>query len=268
MIPQRRHTKGPRPGVSGGEAGSGKSDHNDCQWIFPIKEPSQQDKRKLLGLALEIGVKAAFNLHCYQFGGNMYKQSFGGPIGMRLTMSVSRIVMADWSLKAQKVFRDAGIKVYLATSYVDDVKIVIQRLPAGWYFDKKSVSLKYDKIKYEPNITPDKIYNQQESCDEKGNTCISKQTILTSNSFSNNDNIAQVEPAAVEEGSGPEDDNSEGHDHSDKPSSPSLDKLEEVQSQTTVCQLVMSNLNPDIESDNCGIISKTDSGCIAENPWY
>ena len=66
--------------------------------------------KKLLGLALVVGVKASFNLHCYQFGGHVFQQQFGGPIGMRLTMSVSRIVMADWTLKGQEVFTQAGMK--------------------------------------------------------------------------------------------------------------------------------------------------------------
>ena len=104
LIPSRRHTKGPRPRVSGPEATSRKSDPETSQWTYPVEEAGETEMKKLLGLALEIGVRSAFNMHCYSFGGEIFLQSFGGPIGMRLTMAVSQIVMADWSSKVTEVF--------------------------------------------------------------------------------------------------------------------------------------------------------------------
>ena len=87
--------------------------------------------KKLLGLALEIGIKASFNLHCYQFGGKVFLQKFGGPIGMRLTMSVSRVVMADWWVRVVKIIREAGMKILMGSSYVDDVRMVLMSICPG-----------------------------------------------------------------------------------------------------------------------------------------
>ena len=63
LIPWRRFKMGPRPGVSGEEASSGKSNVDDGQWIFPDYIPNEMEIKKLFGLALEIGVKASFGLH-------------------------------------------------------------------------------------------------------------------------------------------------------------------------------------------------------------
>ena len=54
---------------------------------------------------------------------------------MRLTMTVSRIIMADWTSKMKRVFEDAGMRLYLGSSYVDDVRIVIQKISPGWDYD-------------------------------------------------------------------------------------------------------------------------------------
>ena len=43
--------------------------------VFPRNEVSETEIKKLLGLALEIGVKSSFNLHCYEFGGKLFTRS-------------------------------------------------------------------------------------------------------------------------------------------------------------------------------------------------
>ena len=53
------------------------------------------DKAEVMRLAVE----NMFSTHCYRFGGKMYRQTEGGPIGLRSTCAVARVVMARWDIK-------------------------------------------------------------------------------------------------------------------------------------------------------------------------
>ena len=89
-------------------------------WIWPETLPTVRETKILIGIALEIAVKLIFNNFVYTFGGESYLQSFGGPIGARITMCDSRLVMQDWHehfverLKRSKLFEKLG------GLYVDD----------------------------------------------------------------------------------------------------------------------------------------------------
>ena len=130
LIPRRRYTKGTRPGVTGKEPLS-KEVEDEVRWVFPQTEPTALEKRKLLAASLEIGVRKAFSLHLYQFGGKYYHQKDGGPIGMRLAGSVARVVMGEWGLRMQKIMSENDIKCWLAACYVDDVRLVTSILEKG-----------------------------------------------------------------------------------------------------------------------------------------
>ena len=50
----------------------------------------------LMGLAMERAIVFFFENFVYTFGGQIYLQIGGGPIGARLTMAVARLIMQDW----------------------------------------------------------------------------------------------------------------------------------------------------------------------------
>ena len=106
------------PGRRGKEAGMGSleakrrevRESGEGNWIWPTLLPTERETRMLIGIALEIAVKMVFTNFIYTFGGESYLQGFGGPIGARLTMCASRLVMQDWHenfvlrLKQSKLF--------------------------------------------------------------------------------------------------------------------------------------------------------------------
>ena len=49
-----------------------------------------------MGAALEISVRFFFKKLTYMFGGMVYLQLYGGPIGARLTMCVARLLLQHW----------------------------------------------------------------------------------------------------------------------------------------------------------------------------
>ena len=96
IVPRRRYHTGVEPRIKGREPLSGDPENDEVRWIFPGRDPTEMEKTNLMAACLEIGVRTCFENHVYQFGGKIYLQSKGGPIGMRVTMAAARVVMGDW----------------------------------------------------------------------------------------------------------------------------------------------------------------------------
>ena len=58
---------------------------------------------------MRIAVEAVFNTHVYQFGGHYYHQTDGGPIGLRATGALARVVMADWDQQLLTILMENGM---------------------------------------------------------------------------------------------------------------------------------------------------------------
>ena len=109
-VPTRRYKYGPRPGVKSKEAYEPEDrDEEHSSWSFKRTEFSEIEKRKIIGATLQIAIAASFHLHLYTFGGRVYLQMAGGPIGSRLTMAVSKIVMLVWRRKLQEHLAKAKV---------------------------------------------------------------------------------------------------------------------------------------------------------------
>ena len=65
------------------------------------------------------------------FGGKVHLQSFGGPIGARLTMSVARQVVQEWNETYRRILKDCGKEELLRAIYVDDSKGMVTKLNLG-----------------------------------------------------------------------------------------------------------------------------------------
>ena len=110
VLPRRRHKKGTRPGVTG--AGPrGPEEDGEEQWKFPPVELAELEKRHIMAEVMRIGVETMFQTHAYSFGGATYIQSEGGPIGLRSTCAVARVVMARWDEKWKERLTEFNIVV-------------------------------------------------------------------------------------------------------------------------------------------------------------
>ena len=52
---------------------------------LPRKSPTLLQRRKMIGLKLEVGIKAAMQGHMHQLDGKVHLQSEGSPIGLELS---------------------------------------------------------------------------------------------------------------------------------------------------------------------------------------
>ena len=85
---------GVAPGMQNPEV-KGKVKNLQKTWAFPAASPTEKEKRIMHGRVAEIGVRTVFRNFIYTFGGHVFLQKSGGPIGARVTMAASRLVMQD-----------------------------------------------------------------------------------------------------------------------------------------------------------------------------
>ena len=91
----------------------------------------------MMALALEEGILAVFKQHYYSFdNGEVRVQKDGGPIGLKISGAVGKVVMMAWVRDYQTKMREACAALpdseqYLHQLYVDDNNAVMEELPLG-----------------------------------------------------------------------------------------------------------------------------------------
>ena len=90
VLPRRK------AGVGGVQPGVTASPECEENWIFPNIELTEQEKRMIPATGIYIGVIVMINTHVYEFNGETFLQKAGGPIGLRSTCAVARVVMNAW----------------------------------------------------------------------------------------------------------------------------------------------------------------------------
>ena len=132
LVPARLHKGGRRPGPTTLELSTKLekdfSTHPESKWSPTNPEVDLDDtqKRLLLSRVVKTAVNVIFANHIYQFAGVLFIQLVGGPIGLRLTSIVARIVMDRWSMTFQVKLDKAGWKIWSRMKYVDDINMVLR----------------------------------------------------------------------------------------------------------------------------------------------
>ena len=131
ILPVRRSNNGTRPSIKG-KGPMGKIRGDSEQWIFPSVKLEEWEERELIATVIEIAATAMFERHFYTFGGKQFKQSGGGPIGLRGTCAVARLIMQLFDQKWKTVLESWGIATWLISRYMDDVRAMLQAIKRGW----------------------------------------------------------------------------------------------------------------------------------------
>ena len=98
-----------------------------------------------MAAALEIGVKAAFDLHIYSFGGKMYIQKSGDPTGKRVTCPSAKIRINQWYRKVKQILLKLDLDIPLCFVYVDDFRVGMTPIPYGYEWEHKTQKWTYSK---------------------------------------------------------------------------------------------------------------------------
>ena len=92
ILPVRRGRSGSRPGLKGaGPQGARRGDQE--QWKFPGVELEDWERKEIVAEVVSMAARGMFKHHFYKFAGKTYHQSQGGPIGLRGTCAIARLVM-------------------------------------------------------------------------------------------------------------------------------------------------------------------------------
>ena len=87
FLPYKASKRNVKPGLSGDP----KSEEG---WYSMEIDDQRVNSRIILAEVIRILIVIAMKNHCYRFEGHLYLQLEGGPIGMRSTASIARVVMA------------------------------------------------------------------------------------------------------------------------------------------------------------------------------
>ena len=71
--------------------------------------------------------------HLYTFGGKLYRQAAGGPIGLQLTLTAARAVLRLFDREYRKKLEELKLKLLLDKRYVDDMNMAAMKVPANKY---------------------------------------------------------------------------------------------------------------------------------------
>ena len=105
----------------------------------------QKQVQIIADVVAEIAIKTLFKNFCYRFGGKLYHQTDGGPIGVRATGAASNLVMENWASQYLSILENSGVLVALLAGYVDDGRQVTSTLDLGMRFSPEEKVFKHSK---------------------------------------------------------------------------------------------------------------------------
>ena len=103
----------------------------ESKWTTGKEQLSRGERRAIIAKVIEIAIRETFRNHVYRFDGQLFRQTKGGAIGLRLTGIVCRLVMDRWVTNLIKALDQVGITLDLLAKYVDDVNTVLPVIGRG-----------------------------------------------------------------------------------------------------------------------------------------
>ena len=138
VLPTRRGKTGVRPGLRG-EGPMGKERGDQEQWRFPKVKLSPEQKKEIVATVAMISTEFMFSSHLYTFAGKTFRQEYGGPIGLRGTCAIARLVMQMWDLKWMNRMNKLKVVIWLAMRYMDDGRSFLAPSRPGWRWHEEDL---------------------------------------------------------------------------------------------------------------------------------
>jgi hypothetical protein len=103
---------------------------------IPGSKVTPYQERIHLSKMAEIGTRVLWTNFVYEFGGEYFLQMEGGPIGARITMAGSRLVMQEWAEGYREVLDKSGVTRDAHKGYVDDGRQITDLMIRGSRYEK------------------------------------------------------------------------------------------------------------------------------------
>ena len=99
----------------------------------PLKNGlTELEKRLVMAKVMKTAVLALFKTHTYSFGEKFFLQMKGGPIGLRSTCCIARLVMLWWDDQLTVALEKMSIKTIAGARYMDDIRLWLHAIRLGW----------------------------------------------------------------------------------------------------------------------------------------
>ena len=100
MLPRTLAKAGKKPTIKTVETDAAKE-----RWWYPVspEKLNQDQKKRIQAGVVQQMVKIIFRTHFYEWEGTFYRQLKGGPIGLRATGFVARVLMDFWANQIKKM---------------------------------------------------------------------------------------------------------------------------------------------------------------------
>ena len=132
VLPRRRFVPGTRPGITGEDPLGRESGGQDQLEFPPLKNGlTELEKRLVMAKVMKTAVLALFKTHTYSFGEKFFLQMKGGPIGLRSTCCIARLVMLWWDDQLTVALEKMSIKMIAGARYMDDIRLWLHAIRLG-----------------------------------------------------------------------------------------------------------------------------------------
>ena len=157
VIHTRKHKNGPRPLIIS-KTVTGTETERELQdsWIPPIRTPTIEETKQMLALVISQAVTLVMRSHVYTNSDNIWKQLFGGAIGIRATCEVAKLVMLEHDRILWHKVAEAGIEKIDSGRYVDDENPTFKPVPFGARLVNGKVTIIDQHIQNDKKIPHDK----------------------------------------------------------------------------------------------------------------
>ena len=126
------------------------------KWSWRYKrDPNIVQGKKMMASMMKILVETVMRNHCYQFDGKLFMQQTGGPIGLKLTGVLARLVMLRFDKMYLEKLEKFEIKLALYKRYIDDINMSLPCLPSGIRFRGNKLTWVPDLVEEDSNIAND-----------------------------------------------------------------------------------------------------------------
>ena len=153
VCPTRDTNQGKKPTVQSLTHDSWEDRHS--HWNDPARQPTEEEKRKMIIVALGCQMKAVMTNHDYTFNNEIRKQSKGGPIGLDLTGSIAQIFMIWWNKELRRRLELLEIYLLMHKSYVDDINVALTPIEAGYQLIEGEIKAMHEDNLEEAETTKD-----------------------------------------------------------------------------------------------------------------
>ena len=157
VIHTRKHKNGPRPLIiSKTVTGTETERETQDSWIPPSRTPTIDETKQMLALVISQAVTLVMRSHVYTNSDTIWKQLFGGAIGIRATCEVAKLVMLEHDRILWQKVAEAGIEKVDSGRYVDDENPTFRPVPFGARLINGKVTVQDQYIQSDKLIPHDK----------------------------------------------------------------------------------------------------------------